>query len=81
MSQDVFSRKEQEAPWVDNMSGLTEPELHLMSHLTDTWNCWLKLESTSDDDTRTVRDCIHRVQAILATRVVGRDYHGYWMGC
>ena len=65
-------------PREENELGLTEEEQKCMSSLGDCHNQFLKLERQHPDELRDFVDGIHKIQGILAMRVVRRVYPEGW---
>lgn len=59
------------------MTGLTPSEQAVMDSLVDAWNNYNILPS-SDDEKRVFADSIHKLQRMLAVRIVRRDYPDGW---
>jgi hypothetical protein len=59
-------------------SGLTSDEQAVMDRLVDAWNLFVQMERTHKDELREFADAIHRLQDMLALRIVRRSYPIYW---
>lgn len=60
------------------MTGLTPKEQIVMDFLTDAWKVYIDLKPLCDDDKREFMDAIHKLQRLLAVRIVRRDYPSGW---
>lgn len=60
------------------MNGLNKEEQVVMDHLVDAWNNFIKLNPLCDDEKRVFGDGIHKLQRLLAVRIVRRDYPKGW---
>lgn len=61
----------------DEGSGLTKDEREIMTLLVQSWAKFLALNPGSDDCTE-FRMAIHRCQAIVGVRALGRQFPSYW---
>jgi hypothetical protein len=61
-------------------SGLTPQEEKVMDMLVNAWNEFSKIEATHPTEKQEFCDSLHRLQDLLAARIVRRDYPGYWRG-
>lgn len=64
-------------------SGMNPLEQDVMDHLLAAWETYLALieqcpEQNHSDDLGEFRAAIHACQSQLVTRIVRRDYPGYW---
>lgn len=67
----LFEKKE-------NKLGLTHAEQEIMNYLFKSYNIFIKLEKHHPDELRDFTDGIHKLQGILAMRIVRRDYPEEW---
>lgn len=63
---------------INPTTGLTELEQRCMDGLMIAYASWLKLERQHPDEMRGFVDAIHRIQDLLAVRVIRRHYPNGW---
>ena len=68
-----------EAKDVDPVSGFTEPEKRCHDALMESYHEFVKLTREHPDEMREFLDAVHRIQSILATRVIRRVFPDYWV--
>lgn len=61
-----------------NNLGFTEQEQIVHNHLMNSYGDFLKLDREHPDELRDFVDCIHRLQDLLAMRVLRRCYPYGW---
>lgn len=59
-------------------TGLSEEEKYVVGHLTAAWNALLRIHDLGKDDREDFRRSLHECQRIIMSRIVARDYPGYW---
>ncbi len=62
----------------DNILGLTPGEQMVMDKLIECYAAFLKLDREHPDEMRDFVDGIHRIQGVLAMRIVRRCYPEGW---
>ncbi len=62
---------------IDPASGLTGHESDVMDRIIEAWDAFLRLEPGAED-VREFRDAMHRMQAMLALRIVRRNFSSVW---
>lgn len=63
---------------INEKSGFTSQEQKCHDYLMKSYGEFLEMERQHPDEMRDFVDCIHRMQDILAVRIVRRAYPGYW---
>ena len=63
---------------IDKRTGLTLKEQEVSDHLVNAWVKFAKLEKQHPDDINDFKDSIHRLQELMAMRVVRRAYPEGW---
>jgi hypothetical protein len=63
---------------MNNKTGLTDKEQVIMDHLVAAFNEFSLCEKQHPDEYREFTDSIHRLQDILAVRVIRRVYPEGW---
>ena len=60
------------------VSGLTEDEQQVMDYVVAAWNAFGSLPEQRVDHLAQVRCAVHKIQQVLALRIVRRNYSEYW---
>jgi hypothetical protein len=63
---------------IDSITGLNELEKECMNGLMQAFKAWLKMERQHPDEMRDFIDPLHRMQDLLAVRVVRRIFPDGW---
>ena len=63
---------------IDHITGFTELEKECHDSLQKAYNCFLKMDRQHPDEMRDFVDSLHRMQDLLAVRIVRRCYPSGW---
>ncbi len=63
---------------INNITGFAEDEQECHDYLQKCYGCFLKMDRQHPDEMRDFVDSIHRIQDLLAIRIVRRQFPKGW---
>lgn len=63
----------------NNKNGLIEEELEVMDYIGKAWGAFVKLEKQHPSDLNEFHAGIHKLQQLIAIRILRRQYPDYWL--